>query len=565
MMEYYRIALATLLLLTSFLMWETWQRDHARKGTPAAAEARRDMPSTADAKDLPQTADGKPAAETAAAPLTEEEAALTKSGPLVRVRTDVFDIDISPMGGDIVGARLLNYPVSINTPQQPFALMDHTANLWYVTQGGWLSGQEAPTHHSEYQVEKTSYALTDGENSLEVRLTWTSATGLSIAKIYAFQRGSYVIDLRYEVENGSTASWSGRVYEQLQRGPAKRQNGGLLTSGPMTFTGAVISSPDERYEKLDFDDMGDQPLDRNIKNGWAAMLQHYFISALIPDSAAEYHYYSKALDTPERYMIGLYGPDMNVQPGGKSSASLKLFVGPKVQRLLEKVAPGLELTTDFGLFWFIAKPLFKVIAWLKDLTGNWGWAIILVTILVKGAFYQLSAASYKSMAKMRLIQPRMNAIREMYEDDKERMQKATMELYKKEKINPLGGCLPILIQIPVFIALYWVLVESVEMRQANFIGWIKDLSAPDPYFVLPFLNGVTMFLQQKMSPSPVIDPVQQRVFQIMPVVFSVMFAFFASGLVLYWTVNNLLSIAQQWSISRRFGHLNEPAKPVEKA
>jgi YidC/Oxa1 family membrane protein insertase len=563
MMEYYRIALATLLVLTSFLMWETWQRDHAQKGTPPVAEARKDMPSTADAKDLPQAAADKPAAETAAAPLTEEEAALAKSA-LVRVRTDVFDIDISPMGGDIVGARLLDYPVSIKTPEQPFALMDHAADLWYVAQGGWLSSQDAPNHHSEYQVEKTSYALADGENSLEVRLTWTSAAGLSIAKVYTFQRGSYVVDLHYEVGNGSSELWSGRLYEQLQRSPAQRKNGNFLTSGPMTFTGGVISSPEERYEKLDFDDMRDQSLDRNIKNGWVAMLQHYFISALIPDSAGDYHYYSKALDTPERYMVGLYGPELKIQPGEKSSAAIKLYIGPKVQRILEKVAPGLELTTDFGLFWFIAKPVFKIIAWLKDLTGNWGWAIILVTILVKGAFYQLSASSYKSMAKMRLIQPRMAAIREMYEDDKERQQKAMMELYKKEKINPLGGCLPILIQIPVFIALYWVLVESVEMRQANFIGWIKDLSAPDPYFVLPFLNGVTMFLQQKMSPA-VMDPVQQRMFQFMPVVFSVMFAFFASGLVLYWTVNNLLSIAQQWSISRRFGHLNEPAKPVEKA
>jgi YidC/Oxa1 family membrane protein insertase len=465
------------------------------------------------------------------------------------------------VGGDIMGARLLKYPVSPKTPDQPFVLMDHTPELWYVTQGGWLSGQQAPTHHTEYQPHETTYELKEGEDTLEARLIWTSESGLSITKVYTFQRGSYLIDLHYEIKNTGSAAWSGRLYGQIQRGPIHRKSG---FTEPYTFTGAVISSPEERYEKLDFEDMSEQPLDRSIKGGWVAMIQHYFISALIPESGAEYRYYSKALNTPERYMIGLYGPELQVPPGGEARDGFKFYVGPKVQKVIEKVAPGLELTTDYGIFWFVAKPLFKLIEWLKQLTGNWGWAIIFVTILVKAAFYRLSAASYKTSAKLKVLKPRMDALKEMYQDDKARMQQAIMDLYKREKVNPMGGCLPVLIQIPVFVALYWVLVESVEMRQAHFIWWLKDLSAPDPYFVLPFLNGVIMFLQQKMSPTG-LDPVQEKVMQIMPIMFGVLFAFFASGLVLYWLVNNLLSIAQQWMITRQYGHLAQPAKVVEKA
>ena len=317
----------------------------------------------------------------------------------------------------------------------------------------------------------------------------------------------------------------------------------------VTNANAAVSSPDKRYEKIPFDDMAQQDISRDVPGGWAAMIQHYFISAWIPPRDATNHFYTKALPG-ERYLVGLAGPTREVAPGSVADLGLELYMGPKNQDRLAQIADGLDLTVDYGWLWFIAQPLFWLLKWLHKLVGNWGWAIVLVTVLIKLAFYHLSATSYRSMANMRRMAPRLQSLKERYGDDKQRLNQAMMELYKKEKINPLGGCLPILVQIPVFIALYWVLLESVEMRQAPFILWIEDLSIKDPYFVLPLIMGVSMYIQQKLNPAPP-DPMQAKIMMSLPFVFTIFFAFFPSGLVLYWVVNNILSISQQWYITRK--------------
>lgn len=462
------------------------------------------------------------------------------------MQTDTLEVEISTVGGDIQTVRLLKYPVSLDKKDEPFTLLDDSKSLVFITQGGLLSDTEAPDHHSVYKTERPSYELAVGEDTLQVKLNWESKQGLTVTKVYTFRRGSYLIDLDYEIQNNSPERWSGRVYEQLQRGYTSG-GGGFARA----YIGAAISSPEKRYEKIKFDNMAEEPLDRNITDGWAAMLQHYFVAAIIPSPHVEYHYYSKALPD-NRYIIGLYGPDLQIGQGKQANVQLELYAGPKLQQVLARIAPGLELTVDYGVLWFIAKPLYWLLEKLHALTMNWGWAIIFTTLLVKLAFFHLSATSYRSMAKLKKLQPRMEAIRERYGDDRARASQAVMELYRQEKVNPMGGCLPILVQIPVFIALYWVLLESVELRQASFMFWLKDLSAPDPYFVLPLLMGITMFAQQKLSPAPA-DPIQQKVMQYLPWVFTASFALFPSGLVLYWVVSNLLSIAQQWVITRRYG------------
>ncbi|HJP37113.1 MAG TPA: membrane protein insertase YidC, partial [Gammaproteobacteria bacterium] len=337
--------------------------------------------------------------------------------------------------------------------------------------------------------------------------------------------------------------WNGRVYEQLQRTKESSRKGVVYT-----FTGAALSTPEKRYEKFDYDDLQDAALDVEVKDGWVGVLEHYFVSALVPPPENKSHYYSLILDDT-RYAVGYWGPALALSAGESGAIQSSIYIGPKLQEVLHDVAPGLELTVDFGVLWFIAKPLFIVLQFIKDLTGNWGWAIILLTMLLKLAFYPLSAAGYRSMAKMRTVQPRMLAIKERYGSDRTRLNQAMMELYKEEKINPLGGCLPILVQIPVFISLYWVLLESVELRQAPFALWLSDLSSKDPFYVLPLIMGVSMWFQQKLNPAP-IDPIQQKVMQILPVAFTIFFMFFPSGLVLYWVINNILSIAQQWMITR---------------
>jgi len=520
------------------MLWQAWEEDYGTTQTamvPQEEEAPKQGEDVPLAPQVPETIEHEGKIISA-----------VKTGEKITVTTDILHIEIDTVGGTISLAELLKYPVSLQQPEQPIQLLHNTPENVYLVQGGLLGKTSAPTHEDIFIAQRWEYKLEEGKDLLQVPLSWVSETGVRVTKTYEFRRGEHLINVRYDVENNSSEEWRGRAYGQIQR--TNPETSRVRTV--YTYTGAVLSVPENPYEKIDFDDMRESKLALDSKGGWVAMLQHYFVTALVPASSEEnYHYYTLALED-ERYAIGAIAPTKEIAQGASASFEHKLYIGPKIQNDLEEIAPNLELTVDYGVLWFIAKPLFWCLGKFHVLTGNWGWAIILVTLMLKIIFYKLSAAGYLSMANMRKVQPRLLAIRDRYKNDRARLNKAMMDIYKQEKINPLGGCFPILVQIPVFIALYWVLLESVELRQTPFILWIKDLSGPDPYYVLPVVMGITMFVQQKLNPAPM-DPVQAKIMTMLPLVFTVFFAFFPAGLVLYWVVNNILSIAQQWLITRK--------------
>jgi len=541
--ESLRFILLLSLGLVLVLLWNAWQQDYGSTQTNEAQTIPEKKPSA----DIPLAI---PAATNSPAASPQTVVSTAKEGA-IEVTTDIYKVHISLRGGSIVNLDLLKFPVSLKEADTPARILSNNPQTLYVAQGGLLSNSPAPTHDSPYTSPNHAFVLNPDSESLEVPLYWESGDGITVKKTYKFLKSRYLITVQYEVLNNSNSPWSGAAYGQLQRTEEKNKSRAVYT-----YTGAVISSPESRYEKISFDDMRKENLSRTIVKGWAAMMQHYFVAAIIPDTATEgQHYYSLFIDKErsgndaDRFVIGSATPQILVAPGDSKSIQHKFYIGPKIQSDLEKIAPGLELTVDYGMLWFIAKPLFWCLQKFHALTGNWGLAIILVTLMLKILFYNLSAAGYRSMARMRKVQPRLIAIRDRYKDDRARLNKAMMDIYKDEKINPLGGCFPILVQIPVFIALYWVLLESIELRQADFGLWIHDLSNQDPYFVLPVIMGLTMLVQQKLNPAP-LDPVQEKVMMMLPFVFTVFFAFFPSGLVLYWVVNNILSIAQQWLITR---------------
>ena len=539
-MDTLRFVLVLSLAMVSFMLWEAWQRDY---GPPARAAARPGdgAPATPAATDSGIPA--LPASPGGQAPDFDAPSPAETERELITVETDVLRLKIDS-GGTLVFAELLNYPVSLEEGAKPIVLLDQSTSLFHVIQSG-LIGTDAPSHEHQFSSPRKSYSLGENESVLKVPLRWVSEQGVVVSKVFELERGSYRIRLRHQVENRSGANWEGRQYAQIKRDDPSRAGRMLL----YTYTGAVLSGPEKRYDKISFDDMRDGPMKVDIANGWAAMIQHYFLTAVIPsDQQATYHYYTQDFANG-LYSIGHISPALRLAPGGQDELVGEVYVGPKLQADLAQLAEGLDLTVDYGWLWFLAKPLFWCLERLHGLTGNWGWSIILVTILLKLLFYHLSAAGYRSMANMRRVQPRLMALRDRYKDDRARMNQAMMQIYKEEKINPFGGCFPILVQIPVFIALYWVLLESVELRQADFILWLNDLSVKDPYFVLPVIMGVTMYIQQKLNPAPM-DPLQEKVFKLLPLIFTVFFAFFPSGLVLYWVTNNILSIAQQWLIMK---------------
>lgn len=545
-MDNLRFILVVALSLVLLMLWQEWEKDYGSTAQQATIQESEQTPTPGlsggpDIPGVPSTTNTQrhsPVAIESAPTLPGQD-----QDP-VQVETDLFKINIGKTGAGIDKVELLKYSVSLDSPNEPTILLNNTSGLFYVAQGGLLSENGGPTHEARFVAEHQSYSLKPGEDKLSVPLVWESENGLRVTKTYEFKRNSYLVNIKYKIENSSAEDWTGHAYNQLQRSDPGRTSHILYT-----YTGAVISSPEKRYEKISFGDMEEEKLNVDIANGWAAMLQHYFLTALVPANREEIeHYYTLALDD-NRYVIGAITPTVNIAANTTGLVEQKLYMGPKIQGKLEEIAPGLELTVDYGMLWFLAKPLFWCLQKFHSLTGNWGWAIVLVTLMLKLLFFKLSAAGYKSMAKMRLVQPRLMAIKDRYKDDRARLNQAMMDIYKKEKINPLGGCFPILIQIPVFIALYWTLLESVELRQAGFIFWLKDLSTPDKFYVLPLLMGATMLIQQKLNPAPM-DPVQQKVMSILPIVFTVFFAFFPSGLVLYWVVNNVLSIVQQWVITR---------------
>ena len=543
-MDNQRLFLFVALSFVVLLLWQAWMEDYGPRpvaDTPAPT-AESATASAPPADDLPHAAGDTQLAQA----LPPEELVLA-TGQQVRVETDVLSIEIDTTGGDLRRADLLTYPETTAADSAPFRLLNGTLpNLHVVQSGLRTSDGEEPTHHATFRAEQTHYRLADGAESLQVPLHWKSPAGIEVTKVYTFHRGSFRVDLEHRVSNRSDSDWRGRQYRQLQRTWSAEVGQSTFIH---TYLGGVLYSPEEKYEKIDFDDMAEADLDRTVTDGWAAMIQHYFLSALVPEAGEENRYYTKTL-SGARYVIGLISPNRTIAAGASDSFKTSLFIGPKLQDEMAALAPGLELTVDYGVLTVLSQPLFWLLKYIHKILDNWGWAIVILTVLIKLAFYKLSETSYRSMANMRKLSPRLQSLKERYGDDRQRLNQAMMELYKKEKINPLGGCLPILVQIPVFIALYWVLLESVELRQAPFMLWLQDLSSPDPYYVLPLLMGATMLIQQKLNPAP-LDPIQAKVMMVLPIVFTVFFAFFPSGLVLYWVVNNTLSIAQQWVITRR--------------
>jgi len=470
----------------------------------------------------------------------------------IKVKTDALEIDINTKGGDIVFAALPKHFAELNNPEIPFILLEQSNLRTYIAQSGLIgvNGIDTAKGRAQFTSQQTSYQLEEGQDELVVDLLFQASNEVNITKRFRFSRGEYLVDIEYLIDNNGSQPWTGGLFGQIKRDntpdPAQDSSG----MGMAPYLGAAIHLPDEPYKKVSFDDIAENEFPKqNLEGGWIALIQHYFTSAWIPN-AKQTHTYSMIKARDNTNIIRFTSPQLTVNAGETGIATAQFYAGPKDQYRLEEISPGLELTVDYGILWWIAQPLFWLLTKLHGFLGNWGFAIIAVTILVKLAFFQLNAKAYTSMANMRKVQPKLVAIRERYADDRQKQSQEMMGLYKKEKINPLGGCLPILVQMPVFIALYWVLMESVELRHAPFIGYIHDLSVMDPYFILPLIMGVSMFIQQKLNPPPP-DPMQAKIMQWMPVVFTFFFLFFPAGLVLYWVVNNTLSIIQQYIITKR--------------
>jgi YidC/Oxa1 family membrane protein insertase len=550
--DFKRFFLYAAIVAVVFMLWTSWQHESSLKQPEPAdmSVAERSVPSTQTGDFVPAAPDltADNAAGQTAVPLPATQTSIPRDR-LITVTTDVLEITIDRQGGTIVKAALLDYLQELDNTQQPLILLNDNPATRYVAQSGLVAAGDKAQSARLFTSKQNEYRL--GENSQPLQVVLTSEQqGVTIQKIYTFSPGDYLIQLDYRVDNASGTPWRGSLYTQLTRTEVAEKKSGFLTIA--SFTGASLSDPDDKkYQKLSFKKMRNANLSQVITGGWAAMQQHYFLSSWIPPQTQTSKYYSNYNAQTNEYTIGLIGPETTVAPGQQQSLHSSLFIGPEITPLLKEVAPSLDLTVDYGWLWPISVFLMWLMRLMYQVVGNWGWAIILVTVLIKIAFYYPSAKSYRSMAHMRELQPRMKMLKERYGDDKAKFSQAMMELYRKEKVNPLGGCLPILIQLPVFIALYWVLIESVEFRHAPFIWWIQDLSAKDPYFILPILMGISMFIQQKLNPPPP-DPTQEKILMFLPIALTFLFVQFPAGLVLYWTGNNVLSIAQQWYIMRRF-------------
>lgn len=467
----------------------------------------------------------------------------------VQVRTDTLQLAIDLHGGDIIELALPEHLEQIDTPDKPFVLLEQNPTRTYVSQSGLIGPDGIDKEgRAVYTASASRFELEDGKDSLTVDLKWHDDAGVEVIKRFTLRQGDYLIDVDYLVKNGSDARWQANMFGQIKRDSSSAPSADT-GMGIQPFLGAAITQPDDRFTKISFEEMAEEPFRKQLPGGWIAMIQHYFLSAWIPNPE-QTHTYSTRTTRSGYNIAGFTSPALILDPGESGEVGARFYAGPKDQYRLEEISPYLDLSVDYGWLWWIAQPLFWLLTKIHGLVGNWGVAIILLTVLIKAAFFKLSATSYKSMARMRQVQPKMMEIREQYADDKQKQSQAMMELYRKEKINPMGGCLPILVQMPVFIALYWVLMESVELRHSPFIFWIQDLSVMDPYFVLPILMGASMWFMQKLNPPPP-DPMQAKIMQWLPIVFTFFFLWFPAGLVLYWVVNNLLSMAQQYVITRQ--------------
>lgn len=554
-MDIRRVMLYAVLSLVVYSLWMNWQHDYVSSSHPFVNSNKHVISNTELTPNLSNngTQERVPNRNQDKNSFSEKRASQS-----IQVKTDVLNLQIDLSQGDIVNAQLLNYPVSVDEKNTPITLLTNQFNNQYVVNSSLFTNQGQSTQTLDFGFSSTQnqYELPAGKENLTITLLGKTSEGLEVKKEFVFTRGSYLIQVHYFINNQGKEVWKGYMNTQLLRNSPQEDKSSLFHVG--SYTGASYSNPGEhRYKKVSFKDMAKANLDVNAKGGWVAMQQHYFVSAWIPRSDSQNMLYTRVLD--DSYIIGVVSRPIVVEPAMRAEIGSELYLGPEDTSVLKAISPGLDLTVDYGWLWFLSSLLFSFMKVIHSLIGNWGWSIVLVTILIKLAFYRLSATSYKSMAGMRKLQPKIQALRDRYGDDKSKISQATMELYRQEKVNPLGGCLPIVIQIPVFIALYWVLLESVELRQASFIFWIKDLASADPFHVLPIIMGITMLIQQRLNPAPP-DPMQAKVMMFLPILFTGLFWNFPAGLVLYWIVNNTLSILQQWYITQKYGDNNSLKK-----
>jgi YidC/Oxa1 family membrane protein insertase len=554
-MDIRRVILYAALALVVYSLWTNWQKDYPQVPQKTTINTQASVP-TPDDHLLPTMG-----TEPTEKPIVSNTGSPTKpalSSKTIEVQTDVLKLGIDLQYGDVTSAQLLDYPVSVEEKNNPFPLLQSNNESRYVANSSLfvVDGQKIDNLEFNYSTAQTQYQLQPNQDKLVVSLQGKNADGLSVTKEFIFTKGSYLIEMQYKLVNDGATDWKGYLNTQLLRSSPQEDKSSMFHVG--SYTGASFSNPGQhRYKKVNFKDMSKANLDVNAQGGWIAMQQHYFLTSWIPDANSKNKFYTRSLDGD--FTIGAVSQPIVVSPGQSEEVSSKLYLGPEITSVLKSISPGLDMTVDYGWLWFLSSALFSIMKAIFNIVGNWGWSIVLVTVLIKLAFYRLSATSYKSMAGMRKLQPKLQELRERYGNDKAKISQGTMELYRQEKVNPLGGCLPILIQIPVFIALYWVLLESVQLRQAPFIFWIQDLAAADPYHVLPIIMGATMLVQQKLNPAPP-DPTQAKVMMFLPILFTGLFWNFPSGLVLYWIVNNTLSILQQWYITRKYSD-----KPVKLA
>ncbi|MBT0586710.1 membrane protein insertase YidC [Alteromonas oceanisediminis] len=552
-MESQRSFLIIGLALVSFLLWQQWQKDYGPQPVQYAESSNANssvdaqpnsVPSATNASAVPtdvalESVEDVPVAQNQAAPIPAQ------SNRFVTISTDTLTLTLDLIGGDIVVADLVKFPVTQGSDDSYSLLRADSASL-YVAQSGLVgaSGPDAnPQGRPLYSAQADNYTLTG--DTLSVPLTWSNEAGLSVTKTFTFQRGSHEVDVSYTINNNASETAQIQQYAQLKQ-TLTQPDGNMFMP---TYRGAAYSTQDTRYEKFSFDDFEDENLRKATVGGWVGMLEHYFVSAWVPPQEQTNTIYSRILNN-QYAIIGYTTPPVMINSGETQTVSSTLYMGPKDQDVLANIARGLDLTVEYGILWWISQPLFSLLQFLHSLVGNWGVAIILITIIVKGAMYWLTKKQYESFAKLRVLAPKMTQLKERYGDDRQKMSQAMMELYKKEKVNPMGGCFPLLLQMPIFLALYWVLLESVELRHADFVLWITDLSVKDPYFVLPVLTGASMYFLQKLNPTTIQDPMQQKIMQWMPVAMSIFFLWFPAGLVLYWLVSNLITLVQAKLIYR---------------
>lgn len=552
-MDIRRVVLFAALALIGHSLWTNWQADYPEKKEIVQPKIKSSTVSKTNSQLLPNIIENDSTISIEHKKDTAKDTTKT-----VHVKTDVLDVSIDLEQGDIVQTQLLNYPESVSEQHTPFVLLQNEGSARYVANSNLFVVKENKTTPIalSFASDNQQYEMNNNQKEIIVSLTGQTTTGLFVKKEFIFKRGDYLIQVRYTLANQSLVTWKGYMNTQLLRSSPTEDKSSMFHVG--SYTGASYAKPGvSNYKKVSFSDMAKSNLDLESDGGWIAMQQHYFLTAWIPEENSKNKFYTRFSNGT--YTIGAVSLPIVIPAGQQKEVATRLYLGPEITSQLKTIAKGLDLTVDYGWLWFISALLFSLMKTIYTIVGNWGWSIVLVTVLIKLAFYRLSAKSFKSMAGMRKLQPKLLALRERFGDDKAKISQATMELYRQEKVNPLGGCLPILVQIPVFIALYWVLLESVELRQAPFIFWITDLSSADSFHILPIMMGATMLIQQKLNPAPP-DPMQAKVMMFLPILFTGLFWSFPAGLVLYWVVNNSLSILQQWYITRKYGD-DKPTKP----